>query len=67
VISLCARRCFGSPTRGLNMKLFKMASEVEQHATDRGCSKDMFGNMQADPVIVGSKNKKGGIHGYTRN
>jgi hypothetical protein len=40
------------------MKLFNMASEVRQHAIDRGCSKDTFGNMQAGPVIVGSKNKK---------
>jgi hypothetical protein len=31
---------------------------VGQHAIDRGCSKDMFGNMQTGPVIVGSKKKK---------
>jgi hypothetical protein len=40
------------------MKLFNMASEVGQHAIDRGCSKNMFSNMQADPVTVGSKKKK---------
>jgi hypothetical protein len=44
------------------MKLFDMVSEVGQYAIDRGCSKDMFGNMQACPVTVGSK-KKNGIHG----
>jgi hypothetical protein len=40
------------------MKLLNMASEVRQHAIDRGCSKDTFGNMQAGPVIIGSKKKK---------
>jgi hypothetical protein len=49
------------------MKLFNMASEVGQHAIDRGCSKDMFGNMQVSLVTVGSKNEKDDIHGYTRN
>jgi hypothetical protein len=28
------------------MKLFNMASEVGQHAMDRGYSKDTFDNMQ---------------------
>jgi hypothetical protein len=49
------------------MKLFNMASEVGQHAIDRGCSKDMFSNMQAGPATVGSKKEKDGIHGYMRN
>jgi hypothetical protein len=40
------------------MKLFNMASEVKQHAIDRGCSKDTFGNMQVGPVTVGSKKEK---------
>jgi hypothetical protein len=37
------------------MKLFNMTSEVGQHAIDRGCSKDTFGNMHACPITVGSK------------
>jgi hypothetical protein len=37
------------------MKLFNMTNEVGQHAIDRGYLKDMFGNMQVGPVIVGSK------------
>jgi hypothetical protein len=49
------------------MKLFNMASEVGQHAIDRCCSKDMFGNIQAGLVAVGSKKEKDDIHGYTRN
>jgi hypothetical protein len=49
------------------MKLFNMASEVGQHAIDRGCSKDMFGNMQAGSVTVGSKKEKDNILGYMRN
>jgi hypothetical protein len=49
------------------MKLFNMVSEVGQHVIDRGCSKDMFDNMQTDPVTVGSKKEKDIIHGKTRN
>jgi hypothetical protein len=49
------------------MKLFNMASEVGQHAIDRGCSKDMFGNMEAGQVTVGSKKENGSIHGKMRN
>jgi hypothetical protein len=49
------------------MKLFNMANEVGQHAIDRGCSKDMFGNMQVGPVIVDSKKENDGIHGKMRN
>jgi hypothetical protein len=48
------------------MKLFNMASEVGQHAIDRGCSKDTFGNMQAGPVTVGSKKEKDSIHRHMR-
>jgi hypothetical protein len=48
------------------MKLFNMASEVRQHAIDRGCSKDTFGNMQAGPVIVGSKTKKAASQIYEK-
>jgi hypothetical protein len=40
------------------MKLFNMASEVGQHAMNQGWLKDTLGNMQADPVIVGSKKRK---------
>jgi hypothetical protein len=29
------------------MKLFNLMSEVGQHSIDQGCSKDVFGNMQA--------------------
>jgi hypothetical protein len=49
------------------MKLFNMASEVGQHAIDRGCSKDTFSNMYAGPFTLGSIMEKDGIHGYTRN
>jgi hypothetical protein len=49
------------------MKLFKMASGEGQHAIDQDCPKDMFGNMQAGLITVGSKNEKDIIHGYTRN
>jgi hypothetical protein len=49
------------------MKLFNMVSEVGQHAIDRCCSNDTFGNMQVGPVIVGSKKEKDGIHIYMRN
>jgi glycerol kinase len=49
------------------MKLFNMASEVGQHAIDRGYAKDTFGNMWFSPVTVGSKKEKEGIHAYTRN
>jgi hypothetical protein len=49
------------------MKLFNMASEVGQHAIDRGYSKDTFGNMQVGPVTVGSKKENDDIHGKTRN
>jgi hypothetical protein len=40
------------------MKLFSMVSEMGQHTIDQGCSKDMFGNMQASSFTVGSKMKK---------
>jgi hypothetical protein len=49
------------------MKLFSMASEVGQHAIDRGYSKNMFGNIQADLVTIDSKKEKDDIHRYTRN
>jgi hypothetical protein len=49
------------------MKLFNMASEVGQHAIDRGCSKDTFSNMQAGPVIVGFEKENDSIHEKTRN
>jgi hypothetical protein len=49
------------------MKLFNTASEVEQHAIDRGYSKKTFGNMQADPVTVSSIKEKHDIHGYMKN
>jgi hypothetical protein len=49
------------------MKLFNMASEVGQHAIDRGYSKHTFGNMQEDPITIGSKKEKDGIHVYMRN
>jgi hypothetical protein len=49
------------------MKLFNMVSEVGQHAINRGYSKDAFGNMQAGPVIVGSKKENDGIHEQMRN
>jgi hypothetical protein len=43
------------------MKLFNMASEVGQHAIDRGCSKDAFSDMQVGLAIVGSKKEKDDI------
>jgi hypothetical protein len=49
------------------MKLFNMASEVGQYAIDRGHSKDTLGNMQAGPIIVGSKKENDGIREKTRN
>jgi hypothetical protein len=49
------------------VKLFNMVSEVGQHAIDRGCSKDMFGNTQVGPIIVYSKKEKDDIHGYMKN
>jgi hypothetical protein len=49
------------------MKLFNMVNEVGQHAIDRGCSKDTFGNMQVGPVTVFSKKETYDIYGYTRN
>jgi hypothetical protein len=49
------------------MKLFNMASEVGQHAIDRGYSKDTFGNMQAGLVTVGSKKENDDIHRKPRN
>jgi hypothetical protein len=54
----CTRCYFGSPTRGPNIKLFNMASEMGQYAIDPGYSKDTFSNMQASPVTIGSKKKK---------
>jgi hypothetical protein len=54
----CARCYFGSPTRGPNIKLFNMASEMGQYAIDPGYSKDTFSNMQASPITIGSKKKK---------
>jgi hypothetical protein len=44
------------------MKLFYMVSEVGQHAIDRGCSKDVFNNMQVGPATVGSKKENDDIH-----
>jgi hypothetical protein len=67
MISPYARRCFGSLTREPNMKLFNMASEVGQHAIDRGCSMDTFSNMQAGPVIVGFEKENDSMHEKTRN
>jgi hypothetical protein len=49
------------------MKLFNMSSEVGQHAIDRGCSKDTFGNMKTGLVTAGSKKENDGIHEKTRN
>jgi hypothetical protein len=67
VISPCGHRCFGSLTRGPNMKLFNMASEMGQHAIDRGNSKDTFGNMQAGPVTAVSEKENDDIHEKMRN
>jgi hypothetical protein len=44
------------------MKLFNMASEVVQHAIDRGCSKDAFSNMQVGLTTIDSKKEKDDIH-----
>jgi hypothetical protein len=49
------------------MKLFNMASEMGQHAIDRGWSKDTFSNMQAGPVTIGFKKENDGIHRKMRN
>jgi hypothetical protein len=66
-ITVCPSLLWVTDKRTEHMKLFNMVNEVGQHAIDRGCSKDTFGNMQVGPVTVFSKKETDDIYGYTRN